>query len=511
MASPEISSPCYPTDKKRALGQRDSLKSAADAAAVAATLEMLDLPSSMSDDEVEAALQPTAERYVRFNLASSLSQSAREKMEETLVVTLDADQATGIVDVMAQADLGGTLLSRWFLAYAGPPDGIAVDAGVGASISATELVFAIDVTVSMIDDLDGVRVPSDDPSSRINIVRKAARDLVDILAARENSTIAVGLVPWSYRVRLDAATRSSWETKGWATYPASRTYPHPTRGPGASRYLPEQQTLPEQTELPTSCRAWAGCLDKRSSLFSTALPADDPFVMNFFTTQTTYPEDQYVSYACQDYTRVEARSHRPRWEIPVCYDLDRAPNRWSMCRSGDIQTDGPRRLSPQDRCDGPAVMPLTTELADARAAINALRSSGSATYSSVGLTWAMRLLSPAWRSVWGHSEHPMDADADVQKIIVLLTDGEDNHFRDAFSHRSEGCTAAKQEGILIFTIAAMNPENISQRLGRQLTECSSQSDYPNRKYAFVNNATPAALEEAFAEIGRQIMSLRRTH
>ena len=340
-------------------------------------------------------------------------------------------------------------------------------------------------------------------------MRKAARDLVDILAARENSTIAVGLVPWSYRVRLDAATRSSWEREGWATYPASRTYPHPARGPGAARYPPEQQSLPEQTRLPASCRAWAGCLDKRDSLFSTALPADDPFVMSFFTPQTTYPESQYTSYACQDYTRVEAQGHT--WEEPLCYDIDRAANRWSICGSGDIQADGPWRVSPQDNCRGPSIMPLTTTLADARTAINALHSSGSATYSSVGIAWAMRLLSPAWRSVWGHAEHPMDADTDVQKVIVLLTDGEDNHLTDAFIHRSEGCTAAKQAGILIFTIAAMNPGNLSRRLESQLTECSSQSDYPDGKYAFVNNATPAALEEAFAEIGRQIMSLRRTH
>lgn len=103
----------------------------------------------------------------------------------------------------ARADLGGTPLSKWFLDYGGPADGIAVEAGAGASISATELVLAIiDVTGSMLDNLDGARVASSDPSSRINLVRTAARDLVDLLASRENSTIAVGLVPWSYRVRL---------------------------------------------------------------------------------------------------------------------------------------------------------------------------------------------------------------------------------------------------------------------------------------------------------------------
>ena len=105
----------------------------------------------------------------------------------------------------------------------------------------------------------------------------------------------------------------------------------------------------------------------------------------------------------------------------------------------------------------------------------------------------------------------MEADGEVQKIIVLLTDGEDNHFSNARTHRNQGCTAAKQQGILVFSIAAMSPGNLSTRLEQDLEACSSQSDHPNGKFVFVNNATPDALREAFAEISRQVMRLRRTH
>ena len=493
------------------VNQRDLLKSATDAAAVATTLGLLDVPASMSDEDVEAALQPIAERYVRFNVSGNLPTGARSRMEETLEVSLDVDRAAGLVDIDAKADMGGTLLSGWFLDYAGPPDGIAVDAGVGAAISATELVLAIDVTGSMLSNLEGDRVPSSDPSSRINIVRTAARDLVDILAARENATIAVGLVPWSYRVRLDQSARSEWERRNWARYPSTRTYPHPTSGPGAARYPPEEQTLPAQSSLPSGCRAWAGCLDMRAARFSTALPAADPFVMNFFTSQTTYPEGQYASYTCQDYTRTEAESQQPEWEEPLCYDIDRVPDGERICGSGDIQTGGPWRVHPQDNCGGASILPLNPDLSTVRNAINGMQISGSATYSSAGIAWAIRLLSPAWRPVWGHAEHPMEADGEVQKIIVLLTDGQDNHYSNAFAHRQQGCTAAKAEGILVFTIAAMDPGRVSQSLARELATCSSQSDHPNGKFVFVNNATPEALGEAFAEIGRQIMRLRRTH
>ena len=105
----------------------------------------------------------------------------------------------------------------------------------------------------------------------------------------------------------------------------------------------------------------------------------------------------------------------------------------------------------------------------------------------------------------------MDAESGVQKVIVLLTDGEDNHLNDASTHRQEGCTTAKNQGITIFAVAAMNPANVRGELARELTACSSQADDPDRTYVFINNSTPAELRGTFSEIGRQLVSLRRTY
>lgn len=497
--------------------QRDLLKTAASAASIAATLELREQPDSKSDDDVRQELQAVAERYVRFNLAANLAESSKDRMLETLAVSIDVNRGLGTVGVTAQADLGGTLLSRWVLDYSGPGDGIRVESGAEGSIGATEIVLAIDVTNSMLDNLAGVRVGLDDPTSRINIVKKAAEDLIDILAAHENSAIAVGLVPWSYRVRLNQATRTGWETKGWAVYPTERTYPRPTRGPPASNlFLAERQSLPAQNRLPSACRAWAGCPDLRVAAgrttrpsFSLALPSAEPFVMNFYTHQTTYPESQYVSYACQSYTR--SQSNRRGGEEPLCYDIDRVPTGQRICGDGDIQSDGPWRVHPQDNCGGAEVMPLNPNLDTVRTTIRNLRASGSATYSSAGIAWGIRLLASSWRDVWGHAEHPMDAASGVHKVIVLLTDGEDNHFSNARTHRQQGCTAAKNEGIIIFTIAAMSPSNVGGRLARELRRCSSQADDPDGTYVFINNSTPEELREAFSEIARQLVSLRRTY
>ena len=173
--------------------QRDLLKSATDAAAIAATLELQDFSRTMSDEDAATRLQPVAERYVWFNLAGNLSEASRTKMSETLDVEVEVDQSLGSIDVTANADLGGTLLSRWLYAYTGPK--MTADSGVEGSLGATEIVLAIDTTGSMNSSLDGSTRGG--PDSRMSIVKKAAVDLVDVLESFPNSVVAVGIVPWT--------------------------------------------------------------------------------------------------------------------------------------------------------------------------------------------------------------------------------------------------------------------------------------------------------------------------
>ena len=493
-------------------GQRDLLKSATDAAAVAVTLELQKLYSTISDEDAATRLQSVAERYVRLNLAANLSEASRAKMEETLDVAVVVDRSLGLVDVTANANLGGTLLSNLFLAQAGP-DKMTAESGAEGSLGITEIVLAIDTTNSMNASLDGsVRGGSD---SRMAIVKRAAVDLVNVLESFPNSVVAVGVVPWSWRVRLDAPTRARWETDGWAVYPTERTYPHPTRGPpGRDRYLPQRQSLPAKSRLPHACRAWLGCPDMRLEndrpSFSTTHPSAEPFVMNYYTTQTTDADNQYVSYQCQDYIRAESEDRGG--EEPLCYDLDSAPSGQNLCSGADIQAGGPWRVHPQDDCqNSSAIMPLSSNLTEARRAIRGLSSRGSATYSSVGVAWGIRLLDSSWRDAWGDSVHPMDPTTGVQKVLVLLTDGQDNSRHDAFRHRQAGCTAAKNAGITVFTIAAMHPDRVRTSFAEELRTCSSETEDPDRTYVFVNNSTPEKLREAFADIVKQMVQLRRTY
>lgn len=99
----------------------------------------------------------------------------------------------------------------------------------------------------------------------------------------------------------------------------------------------------------------------------------------------------------------------------------------------------------------------------------------------------------------------------MQKVLVVLTDGHDNSRHDAFRHRQAGCTAAKNAGIIVFTVAAMHPDDVGQSFAEELRNCSSAAEDPDGTYVFVNNPTPEKLQEAFADIVKQMVQLRRTH
>ena len=180
-------------------------------------------------------------------------------------------------------------------------------------------------------------------------------------------------------------------------------------------------------------------------------------------------------------------------------------------------------LTPQDNCRSegePPILPLTGDLDVARYKIKTLDADSLNTYSALGMAWGARLLAPAWRDIWGDPVHPMPSTEarPVQKILVLLTDGEDNYLgRDPEfkatmkAERKTACEQAKAAGIKVFVITAMHPSHLSSDFAASLIECSSQGDDPDGEYVFFNNATPENLEAAFRSIGRQLLVMRRVH
>ena len=547
--------------------QRDVLKDATSAASIAATLELerqLTNDPTISDEDLKAALKPIAKRYVEINLGH-LPEKRRKRAKESLEITeILPNRGQRVVNVKAEADLGGTLFAAQLplLGNYEGPDKVFAQAGVEAESTSVKVVLAIDTSGSMTLNLDGGDTHSgasgpaagrDCPSnsnavecSRMEIVKRAASNLVGILKPGAKTRVEIGIVPWHTQVRLDTATADAWEHKQWARYPTRRRYEVPYLNCNRS----DSKTctnLPDASEeaLPAIAEDWMGCLNESrlGTVGSTAaLPAlDDLFTppsQNHFA-QSYFPEGFGYDYRCKN---PDDSDFPPDLKFQICYvaepDPDATPSQvyWSdtpaanalnrrLFESGVYWLRSPR--APQSySCPSNTspILPLRTDAQEITDAIEAISSVGRLTYSALGVLWGQRLLLPSWQGAWGAGADP-DAPAGdaVRKVIVLLTDGEDtycgigNHECDnerfpsrriGFS-RSEACTAAKAQGTEIFVVAAMLPEQIDKEFGDALRECSSQGDRPDGKYVFLNNKKPADLEAAFRDIAGQLRKLRR--
>ena len=507
------------TDHIWLIDQRDVLKSAADAAAIAATKEMnrrLIPTPDMSEADLKTAIASVAENYIKLNLAY-LPTDRRTRAEETLTVAVTPNRNLGTVDVATTADLGGTLFSRHLPVlsnYKGPAR-VGTNAGVETSVTPVEAILAIDVSTSMQSTL-AAGTPSQGEKSRMDIVKDAAKALVNILRPNEHNRVAIGVVPWHFTVRLADTTATDWSTKRWARYPTERTYDVPYECPeSSSTCTPDAVTA----ELPeTATEDWEGCLDGHR-MGGSGTSAANPAVADLFTTpsvnafsQAYYPSLYGFHYKCRLWDSLE--------DIPSdytshdCYDLyDPDTVNWS-------------RHAPQFGCDAtdPTILPLSTNRSAIIGAIDGLSPVGARTYSALGVLWGQRMLLSTWRTAWGGTVHPVDpasaAGKSVRKVIVLLTDGHDSICGDdnyactdsaIGISRTDACTQARNAGIEIFVVAAMDPDDISTDFGTSLTECSSESDDSDQTYAFLNNATPESLQAAFESIANQLRVVRRTH
>ena len=56
------------------------------------------------------------------------------------------------------------------------------------------------------------------PDSRMNIAKRTAPVLVDILDPNETDRVAVGVDPWQMAVRLDQDAQEIWETNGYVSF-----------------------------------------------------------------------------------------------------------------------------------------------------------------------------------------------------------------------------------------------------------------------------------------------------
>jgi len=557
------------TDHVWLVDQRDTLKSAANSASIAATLEMnrmLEADSTLTDAVLKDDLQPVARRYIELNL-SHLPAARLARAKDTLVVKLTVDRAASRVEVDAEADLGGTLVARALplLGSETGPGTMQAIATVECASTPIEVVLALDVTASMHGKIDE-NLPATGDNRRLNAVIKAAKALVEELRATcDGRSTAVGVVPWDKTVRVPNA--GTWRQNNWVKMGHNRTGTIPTD--------------------------WAGCVEDRehdaNPLNATALASATSMSLDL---PGSSPFPVFIYPDTGDFS-VTPMADKIKEDFPDLTDAikDALVTSLEALRENDydgLGGQGPRgRGGGNYNCTSTGMLPLTTTLDTVDTTLDGIKTSevmGGGTMAHLGVTWGRRMLAHSWRTVWGGSAHPINpAGREVTKVLILLTDGanalEDQHSKlpgklnakhvgvpdcldtaddppssckqgdigtfysalgrlgsgeEAQGHYYSGwdvrgttgagsrtaetalaalmkrsCALARGEGVTVYTIGAM--PSVKTRWRDALVACSGArgTAEADRGRFYFHAADGASLDHAFRVIARRVISLQR--
>ncbi|MDD3181693.1 MAG: pilus assembly protein TadG-related protein [Alphaproteobacteria bacterium] len=330
--------------------------------------------------------------------------------------------------------------------------------------SGLELVMALDNTGSM-------------SGTKLTALKSAATSLVNILYGSKTTVpdLWIGLVPFSQAVNI-GKTRTTWidqtnfATLNWAT------------------------------------TSWSGCVDARDS--NSGDIVDDPPTVQTYKAYYS-PSTDNRPYPYNTYWYLYAN----RW----------ITNRTPLTYASPLTTSlGPNKYCPQ------ALTALTSNKTTILSGINSMTAIGN-THVGLGAIWGWNMLSPRWRGLWGGE---MDANAlpldygtkHMNKALILLTDGANtmsSTIFTAYGYLSDGrlgstsntstavsslnskltsvCTAMKERGIYVYTIALGNPGTTIQNL---LKGCASADNY------YFNSPTSSELTSVFNSIADSLSNLR---
>lgn len=342
-----------------------------------------------------------------------------------------------------------------------------------------ELVLVLDVTKSMVTD------------NKIGSLKTAANEMLDIIYGKRNivDDLWVGVVPYIAAVNVGKKNKSFLDS-------SDRVNVSP------SDFNPDN---------------WEGCVLARPS------PRD----------QTDDPPSvqRFSSYFFPRVTE-------PDW---VGFHNDWGPGRSPQVHQYEVKERGIpywEGWGPNAGCPSP-ITPLVRQKSQI---VNAIAELGpwarGGTQVNTGLVWGWRVISPRWRGLWDGSPSNLPLNyntANMDKVIVVLTDGENQHLvqsygggyvspynayedytnlgitptsqkqatdaaRSILDQKTRNvCNAIKGKNIFIYTITFGSIDQTGRNLMR---DCASESKF------YFHSPDGAALRSAFRAIGNQLNNLR---
>jgi Flp pilus assembly protein TadG len=349
---------------------------------------------------------------------------------------------------------------------------------VSAKTEITRQMQALDVVIAI--DMSGSMGSSNGSTTRIAAARQAAKDLIDILYGNNgsNDLLNVGLVPWNAKVNV-MQEGTSYNAALTTTIPVTG-FTNPVTGAAQSNtYLVNNSPVPLLSAPPAN---WHGCVYSR-------------YIKN-----ATTDDDADILLGAQTLPGADW----PAWE-PV--GAEGEPVSGGTCSS----SGGNGECTP---CLSHGITPLQAQKSTITTAIDNLLSPQGNTNIPQGLGWAWRVLMPTAP----FTEAVAAPDYDLQRAIVLLTDGENvggpgDGYKRAFGSGSSAgangmddrlrllATNIKSSGVVVYVIQFANNGTSLQSL---LKEVASGSSSPFYHYA----PDEAALRAVFREIANDLSELR---
>ncbi len=338
--------------------------------------------------------------------------------------------------------------------------------------------------------------------SRIEALKSAAKELVTILEENQQNPedLSIGIVPFNHLVRLDSNnTKMVWLDKN-----AKSTY-HRTNLPPRSNRLNLFKTLTDPyTHKPEK---WEGCVEARKHPLdikdTTAKSSDrDSFFLPFFYPDTRERNNNYNNnyndYLPRDgFAKGQGRGKRRKFGeyFKQTFTKGRGPNYW---------------------CYVQRILPLTTNMTTVRSHIDSLTAKGG-TNIHMGTIWGLRILSRKAPFKQGRNYN----DDENVKFLIVMSDGANTYGGyQAYGWSTDGridgsssvtaemdkrtlesCTAAKNEGVIVYTIAYGSIGSSTTKLMR---DCAT---FPEN--AFTPQSTSDMID-VFKEIASALNVIRLT-
>jgi hypothetical protein len=323
-----------------------------------------------------------------------------------------------------------------------------------------EVVLVLDNTGSM-----------DTASDRIGNLRTAAKNLVATLrsAAAGDRTVKIALVPFVTTVNVKGTSFSTSWIDTTAQNPLHGVNFDPPAGSPAGTKV-NHFTLFANLDL-----AWKGCVEARpapynlsdtppsagnpSTLFVPAFAPDEPGNAGPGGNSASAYNNSYLNDGVSGTDSQKQRSIAKYTYDPLVGRPTPIVEIATVLKGGQNLTNGPNRACPTP------IVPLTDNYDLLNTNIDAMRHwNGSGTNVSEGLMWGWRVLSPEPPYTDGR---PF-SDPTVQKVVVLLTDGENVVYgasgtANKSDYGSYGFLASGRFGALDQTTAARNVDGWVQQ------------------------------------------------